>query len=75
VVLQASRSLGLMETALPDGVSANVTPWSTETDVPLNVDAFIASLKVAVMTLSTGTPVAPFAGSLLASAGGTVSMT
>src|SRR6266481_6701284 len=40
VVLQASRSLGLMVTALPAGVSVNVTPWSTETVAPLSVDAF-----------------------------------
>ncbi len=75
MVLQASRSLGLMATALPAGVSVNVTPWSTDTAAPLSVDAFIASLKVAVMTFVTATPVAPLAGSLPASAGGTVSMT
>ena len=75
VVLQASRSLGLMASALPAGASVNVTPWSIETVAALSVAAFISSLKVAVMSFVTATLAVPSAGSLPASVGGTLSMT
>ena len=74
-MLQASRSLGLMASALAAGASVNVTPWSMETALALSVAAFIASLKVAVMSFVTATLTAPSAGSLPASVGGTLSMT
>ncbi len=37
------------------------------------VDAFIASLKVAVTVVFTATPVAPFAGEVLTTVGGVIS--
>src|SRR5712664_2239167 len=74
VVLQARRSFGVMVSVLPAGVKVKATPWSKDT-APSNAAALISSLKLAVTTLSTATPVAPFAGSLPASAGGTLSMT
>src|SRR5438128_12385882 len=42
VVLQASRSLGLMASALAAGASVNVRPWSMGTAAGLSVAAFIA---------------------------------
>ena len=74
-MLQASRSLGVMVSALPASASVNVTPWSPDTVPVVSVDAFMSSLNVAVTTFVTATLVAPVAGSLATSVGGTVSIT